>query len=371
VFRPAFWQFVLSEYAMSLVTVIIPMFNGEATLQATLESVSKQTHKNLEVLIVNDGSTDGSPGIARRFCQNDHRFTLINQKNGGVASARNLGIERARADYIAVIDADDLWHPQYIEKLLRALIAGGEQMAFTYALNRRIDERDNVIGSAPLYGCEGRVLCQHTYVNFVGNGSALLMRKAHVLEVGLYDEFLHENNAQGCEDWLMQMKLAENYLVGLVPEYLVGYRKMPGQMSENCDEMSRSLDLVMDTMFQRCSWLPQKPLNWIKAQSKNWKLLVDLQNRNLAGSIRNIAAAFYLDPIATIVSSAPKFSALILSKIKYEILKSFGRISINDVKIVNFYDCKPDEQISFPRWGLEVWRLGKLRRMDQNFMRAG
>jgi glycosyltransferase involved in cell wall biosynthesis len=240
---------------MRLVSVIIPMFNAERTIERTLESVRRQSHSNLEVLVVDDGSTDGSASIVDAFCTIDDRFKRLSKENGGVASARNHGIRHARADYIAVIDADDLWHPQFVEKTLEALVRGGEQFSFAYALNRRIDEYDRVIGSAPRYDCEGSVLCQHAYVNFVGNGSAMLMRRNCVLECGGYDETLHARGSQGCEDWLMQMRLAESHQVAQVPEYLVGYRQISGQMSENCDAMSSSLELVLETMKQRCPGL--------------------------------------------------------------------------------------------------------------------
>ena len=162
---------------MTLVSVVIPIFNGASTIQRTLESVGQQSHQDLEVFVVNDGSTDQSAEIIERYCAHDRRFRLITKVNGGVASARNLGISKAQADYVAVIDADDLWHSQFIEKTLRKLQEGGERMGFAYAPHRIIDEDDRIIGSAHVFGSEGQVLCQHLTINPVGNGSGILVRR--------------------------------------------------------------------------------------------------------------------------------------------------------------------------------------------------
>ena len=349
---------------MCLVTVVIPMFNAERTIERTLDSVSRQTHEDLEVFVVDDGSTDGSARIADAFCEKDNRFQRLAKPNGGVASARNHGIRHAKADYIGVIDADDLWHPQFVEKTLAALERGGEQYSFAYALNRRIDVNDKVIGSAPLYGCEGKVLCQHTYVNFVGNGSAVLMRKKNVLECGGFDETLHARGAQGCEDWLMQMRLAENHLVAQVPEYLVGYRQLPGQMSENCDEMSLSLDYVLEAMKRRCPTLPNAAIRWTKARSKNWKLLTAVQRRSLSGALESASAALYYDPRVTLVDSMPKFIMMVLRAIRTRIMRPAPQEQLPD-RNARFEDLLPHQNVSYPDAGIQTRRLMWLRELDQ------
>lgn len=349
---------------MCLVSVVIPMFNAERTVERTLESVRQQTHGNLEVLVVDDGSTDGSARIVDAFCENDRRFRRLPKRNGGVASARNHGIYRAQADYIAVIDADDLWHPQFVEKTLDALVRGGEAFSFAYALNRRIDPDDRVIGSAPLYGCEGRVLCQHAYVNFVGNGSAVLMRKKCVLDCGGFDETLHARGGQGCEDWLMQMRLAEKHLVAQVPEYLVGYRQIPGQMSENCDAMSLSLDFALQVMKQRCPWLPDAAIRWTKARSENWKLLTSVKRRNLIGALESASAAFFYDPKATLAESMPKFLIMVLRAAVFRILR-VKPVHAQRAEGRRFQEFSPLQHISYPEAGIQTRRMAWLRRLDQ------
>ena len=89
------------------ISVIIPVYNASGLLPDCLQSIALQTWTDLEVLLVDDGSTDDSAGICRSFCEKDSRFRLLQKENGGVSSARNLGLKEASGDYIAFVDADD------------------------------------------------------------------------------------------------------------------------------------------------------------------------------------------------------------------------------------------------------------------------
>ena len=106
---------------MTAISVVIPAHNAAATLDATANSVRGQTHEQLEILIVDDGSTDGTLEIARRHAEQDPRVRVITQPNGGVASARNRGLAEASTELVALVDADDVWHPEKIERQLRVI----------------------------------------------------------------------------------------------------------------------------------------------------------------------------------------------------------------------------------------------------------
>ena len=101
------------------ISIVIPLYNKEKFIARTLESVLAQTFKNFEVLIVNDGSTDSSVEVAKKYI--DDRFRIINQKNSGVSAARNKGIKLARAKYIAFLDADDTWEPNFLSEIQRLI----------------------------------------------------------------------------------------------------------------------------------------------------------------------------------------------------------------------------------------------------------
>ena len=101
-----------------LVSIITPCYNGGRYLADTIESVLGQTYAQWEMIIVDDGSTDDTPRIAEGYAARDGRIRLIRQENGGTARARNAAMRQARGRYIALLDADDLWEPDFLEKQL-------------------------------------------------------------------------------------------------------------------------------------------------------------------------------------------------------------------------------------------------------------
>ncbi len=100
-------------------SVIIPLYNKVNYIKDCLESVLKQSHQNFEVIIVNDGSTDGSEKVVETF--EDPRIRLVQQENKGASSARNYGISIANSDWIALIDADDYWYPNHLEEIYKTI----------------------------------------------------------------------------------------------------------------------------------------------------------------------------------------------------------------------------------------------------------
>ncbi len=95
----------------SLVSVVIPTYNRADCLAQTLSSVFAQTHREIEILLVDDGSTDGTRALVERCWSGDSRLRYIQQPNGGVSAARNRGMREARGAYIALLDSDDSWMP--------------------------------------------------------------------------------------------------------------------------------------------------------------------------------------------------------------------------------------------------------------------
>ena len=104
-----------------LVSIIVPVYNGEATLAACLESIRAQSWEALEVLMVDDGSTDRSREIARRFAEKDARFRALDVPHGGPSSARNAGIRAAKGELLTFVDADDLIEREYIASMVTAM----------------------------------------------------------------------------------------------------------------------------------------------------------------------------------------------------------------------------------------------------------
>lgn len=99
-----------------LVSIITPCYNGEKYIRETMESVIAQTYQQWEMVVVDDGSTDSSASIVSEYEKCDSRIKLVKQNNAGSAAARNNGIRLAEGQYIALLDADDLWHNDFLEK---------------------------------------------------------------------------------------------------------------------------------------------------------------------------------------------------------------------------------------------------------------
>lgn len=229
-----------------LVSVIVPAYNAERFIARTLESILRQTHKNIEVIVVDDGSKDGTSDIVRAYVKADYRVTLIRQTNGGVARARNTGIQNARGELIAPCDADDLWSPEKLATQLKIYRAGGPEMALVYSWAAVIDDRDVVMNYDHHPDDEGWVFDRMCKGNLIGNGSSALMSKDAVLKAGGYDASLRDRGAQGCEDFKLYLRLSIEHTFGVMREYGVGYRHTPDNMSSDIDQMLRSYSIVVD-----------------------------------------------------------------------------------------------------------------------------
>lgn len=106
----------------SLVSVIIPVYNVKPYLAEAMDSVLSQTYPNLEIIVVDDGSTDGSGEICDRYAEKDSRITLIRQENKGLSGARNTGLDRMHGEAVAFLDSDDIYHPDFIRAMTEAMI---------------------------------------------------------------------------------------------------------------------------------------------------------------------------------------------------------------------------------------------------------
>lgn len=114
------------------ISVIIPVYNTEKYLENCLKSVVNQSYKNLEIIIVNDGSTDNSLKICKEFAAINSRIQIISKGNGGISSARNLGLEKCSGDYVSFIDSDDWIHPETYQKLIPFLINPVDLVVFNF-----------------------------------------------------------------------------------------------------------------------------------------------------------------------------------------------------------------------------------------------
>ena len=261
-----------------LVSVVVPAYNAARHLGATLAAASAQTYGNLEVIVVDDGSKDDTAAVAAAHAAADPRIRVYQQPNRGVAAARNLGVERASGSFIAPLDADDLWHPRKLERQVRRMEQGGTQMGLVYTWWVSINEDGKPLWAAAPWQVEGRVFEALVSLNFIGNASIPLFRRACLEAVGGYDPSFREWGAQGCEDWDLNLRVAERYVVGLAPTYLVGYRTSPGCMSLDVAAMYRSYRLLRSRAAKRPG-ASRQSLRWAESHFAQY-----LAGRSLLGT---------------------------------------------------------------------------------------
>lgn len=204
-------------------------------------------------LIVGDIG-DRTAEIVKSIAQTDHRIIFLQQPNSGVAAARNLAIARSSGEFIAPIDADDIWYPENIAKQVQQM-QSDSSVGLVYSWSVDIDENDALLGGFRAAKIEGEVYNTLVCHNFIGNASASLIRRS-CLETNFYNCNMRLQNAQGCEDWELYLRIAENYQFRVVQEFLVGYRKLFDSMSGDYNQMAKSHALIMQNMRQKHPQLP-------------------------------------------------------------------------------------------------------------------
>jgi glycosyltransferase involved in cell wall biosynthesis len=243
-----------SDLEPPLVSVVIPAYNAAQYLAETLRSVLTQSYRQLEVIVVDDGSTDGTATIVQQFVAQDSRVRLVSQANAGVAAARNRGIAHVRGTLIAPLDADDVWHGDNLQRQVACFLRQGESVGVVYSWSLDIDSQGQLTGDFHASEAEGQVYKLLICHNFLGNASSSLIRRRCLEAIQGYSQTMRSQGAQGCEDWDLYLRLAERYEFRVVPAFLVGYRKNVASMSANLKQMAKSHDLMLRSLQ------PQTPL---------------------------------------------------------------------------------------------------------------
>ena len=282
-----------------LVSVIIPAYNDAATIERTISSVLNQTYSNLEALVVDDGSTDETALLVQRMAGVDSRIKLLQKANGGLVSARNYGIAHAGGEFIAPIDADDIWYPEKIKKQVAVMQDRGDQVGLVYCWSRAIDAQDRVLWDVSPCSLRGNVYAALIIRNFLPSGAPLVRRRC-VEEVGGYDATLSSRGANCCEDLKFNLDIAERFDFDLVPEFLFSYRVRAGSMSTNIGAMLRSRNLVIEEVRARHPELPDKLFRWASGHQHREFGLAYLSDGHFLTGARLLLRALGEDPLATV-----------------------------------------------------------------------
>lgn len=293
---------MINKYTPPLVSVIIAAFNAETYIRQTLNSVLGQTYQHIEVLVVDDGSSDQTAEIVESIAERDSRIILFQQENSGVANARNLAIQEARGEYIANIDADDIWYPENIEKQMKQMLIAGPTVGVVYSWSVEIDESDLLTGGFLSSNIEGEVYQELVYKYFLGNASASLIRRACPDKVGGYNSEFKKLNAQGCEDWDLHLRIAECYQFRVVPEFLIQYRQKAGSMSTDFRTMARSHALVLKDVFTRHPETHPKIYRWSFSCFHMRLAVLSVRFGDYRGALSWLYKAVAMDPVMSFLN---------------------------------------------------------------------
>jgi glycosyltransferase involved in cell wall biosynthesis len=226
---------------MPKVSVIIPAYNAMRYLPKTLDSVLQQTFVDFEVLIINDGSSDTIIEWGAKIT--DTRVQLITQSNQGVSAARNTGIALAQGEYIAFLDADDLWEYTHLDKQV-SYLNNHYEIGVVYTWTQLIDESDRVTGRIFASHAEGMIWQELLENDVISTGSSAMVRRYCLENIGGFDtELAH---AEDLELWL---RIARQYPIGVIKEPLTMYRQHPHNTTKNREKMLHGLRMVFEKAF--------------------------------------------------------------------------------------------------------------------------
>jgi len=201
---------------VDMVSVIIPVYNSEKTIVQCLESVCNQTFKNIEIIIVNDGSTDNTlEKIQQFFLEKKIKHKIINQKNNGVSIARNVAIKNATGQYIAFIDSDDSWEKEKLEKQIEIIKGENINILGTLINSNRKTHKSNQ------YKIKKYCLKEMLFSNKLYTSSVVL-KKQIIEKYNLFNE-----NMMYSEDYNLWLKISCDYDIYVLQEFLTYYDKTP------------------------------------------------------------------------------------------------------------------------------------------------
>lgn len=224
--------------AESMVSIVIPAFNAAWCVGKAIDSVIGQTYRQIEIIVVNDGSTDNTSEVLSRY---QGRIRVITQKNKGLSNARNMGIQHAKGEYIAFLDADDYWLPRKLEYQVQ-LMNQRPDIGFCSTM-ARVETLEGIVLS--VWRCPKidtptlhTIFMQNSAIP--GSGSGVMVRSDVLLGMGHFDEKL-----KSLEDIDMWMRLSAETEYACIPEALTVIVRRDNSMSGNLDVMRRSSFEVM------------------------------------------------------------------------------------------------------------------------------
>lgn len=205
-----------------LVSIIIPNYNHARFVGGAIHSVLNQDYKNVEIIVVDDGSTDNSHEVIGQF---GDQVKYIYQENAGLSAARNTGIRASKGAFIGVLDADDMYEPAFISTLVSALESNPEAEGI-YCGYQFVDQENNLLPQIENRPVPGDELYEALLDGNFFVPESIFLRRYVYDDVGLFDEAL-----RACEDWDVWLRVTKKYRIIHAPEILTRHRVLAGSMS--------------------------------------------------------------------------------------------------------------------------------------------
>ncbi|EAS42546.1 glycosyltransferase family 2 protein [Photobacterium profundum] len=233
---------------MCRITVVMPTYNCFNYLPKAIESVLKQNHENIELIVINDNSDDGTAEYLERLAMRDTRVTVITTEGVGVSSARNLGIKKASGEYITFLDSDDCWHEGKLQTQLSVHeLNPGLGMSFTNydhltESNQKLVDCFSYWNKFQDCDDQAKILDDPLNIifsnNLVGTSTVMITRSA-LKKVGLFDAEL-----EYAEDWQLWLKVCEYFDVAVIPEVYASYLIREDSITQLDDNKLSNLESI-------------------------------------------------------------------------------------------------------------------------------
>lgn len=225
------------------VSVIIPAYNYAHYLPRTLDSILKQDYPNVEIVVIDDGSTDNTREVVGAY---GDKVRYVFQKNAGLSAARNTGIREAQCEYLGFIDADDEWRPTLISRIMDAFLRLPDEFAIVACHYDYIDADSNILPVKNIIPVEEREFDCRDFIlkTRFTSSSAVIKRKAFTT-CGDYDVTLKSS-----EDRDIWIRIASRFRVYIVGERLSLIRRHPHNMSKHADRMKQNIRRVLQKTYE-------------------------------------------------------------------------------------------------------------------------
>lgn len=245
---------------MPQISVIVPIYNTEKYLIQCIESLIFQTLKDIEIILVNDGSTDNSLKICEQYARKDSRITIFNKENEGLAKARRDGIKIAKAEYISFLDSDDYYEPQFCEVMYKRMICSNADLIecdyYTISNNKK---REHILYDADM-DLNKELFHTNIVKKTIVNGTEAVVVWNKLYRKCMIENAIFDYGSSPLEDYVFNTQyytMVERY--AYIHECLTNYRQIPTSLSRKLD--MKTIQVLKQTEIVKQKCMEQMELN--------------------------------------------------------------------------------------------------------------